>query len=231
MVAVAYAGESALKPGSQGAQSTETPGALNPGGAYGIWSLNGPLQASLDTFAKRMALPVDAVDTQLYWLLNECASDARYAKVWQAIQAGTPYEQFIPIFVEVFEVPKEPGPEIARSVAFAKELDAEAPTVSVPAPAMPAAPAPIAQSAAPQSEAMTMEAALAVLIPILAPLAQAAAPLLEAAIMGGIGGALKHAPTLPVFPVLPPVAAGGQPATLADFVAELLKQLQDSKTT
>src|SRR5271157_6234060 len=82
MVAVAYAGESGLKPGSQGNQSSETPGALNAHGAYGIWSLNGPLQQSLATFAEKEKLPVESVNTQLYWLLNQCADNPRYAAVW-----------------------------------------------------------------------------------------------------------------------------------------------------
>jgi Phage tail lysozyme len=133
MVAVAYAGESQLNPGSQGTQGTEHGGALNSSGAYGIWSLNGQLQQSLADFATREKLPVDAVNTQLYWLLNECASNSRYAAVWSAIQKGMDYADFIPLFIKVFEVPANPTTEIQRSIAFADALYAA--VSAIPAPA------------------------------------------------------------------------------------------------
>ena len=257
MVAVAYAGESNLKPGSQGNQSTETPGALNPHGAYGIWSLNGPLQESLKAFAAKERLPVENINTQLYWLLNTCASNPRYAAVWAAIREGMGYEQFIPLFVAKFEVPKAPGAEDNRSLVFARELDAAvaaslkadpvpsaAPAPAAPpAPATPSlpgaleeiehmiagvvqqlqppppppipdappptgAPAPSLPDAGVTAVALTPVAdaiiasviraliastpGLAAAAPLLSPVAADVAPIIESAIVGLVGGIIKH---------------------------------------
>jgi hypothetical protein len=141
IVSVLYAGESALNPGSQGAQSTEMPGALNPSGAYGIASWNGPRQAALQAFATKEGLPVGAVNTQLAFVLTESANS--YPTVWAAIQkAGMTYANFIPIFVESYESPANPTAEISRSLAFAATLYPAVPAVAAPAPIPPTAPQP-----------------------------------------------------------------------------------------
>jgi hypothetical protein len=125
--------ESKLNPGSQGVQATETPGALNPGGAYGIASWNGERQQHLADFAKTKNLPVDQLETQLWFVLNESAN--RYLKTWNALMSGGTYEQIIPVFVADYENPKEHGREIDGSFIFAHEL---APLVPLRVPEVPA---------------------------------------------------------------------------------------------
>lgn len=148
IVSVLYAGESGLNPGSQGKQSTETPGALNPSGAYGIASWNGPRQTALATFAKVKNLPVDQVNTQLLFVLTECANS--YPKVWDAIKGPTTYQNFIPIFVEDYEVPANPSAEIVRAQAFAATLYPAIPSPApAPAPAPPPTPTPAPAPKAP----------------------------------------------------------------------------------
>jgi len=139
IVAVLYAGESALNPGPQGNQSTETGGVLNPNGAYGIASWNGPRQALLQAFAQRYGLNVADINTQLHFVLTESANN--YPAVWTAInQPGMTYQNFIPIFVSTYEVPANPQAEDARSMTFATNLySAVSP---VPSPVPPPTPVP-----------------------------------------------------------------------------------------
>jgi len=131
IVAVLYSGESGLNPGSQGTQATEHGGALNPNGAYGIASWNGPRQAALAAFATAKNLPVGAVETQLLFVLTEAADS--YPEVWAAIQAGDKQTigNFVTVFVQKYEVPANPTAEIDRSLPLAQALLALSP---VPTP-------------------------------------------------------------------------------------------------
>jgi hypothetical protein len=123
--------ESKLSPDAQGVQKTETPGVLNPGGAYGIASWNGPRQQSLLTFATKKDLDPAAIGTQLDFVLTECANS--YPVVWKAIQNPTiNYTDFITIFVTSYEIPANIPAEIAASVAYAKSWYSE---IVEPAPA------------------------------------------------------------------------------------------------
>jgi hypothetical protein len=126
--------ESKLKPGSQGSQSTETPGTLNPGGAYGIASWNGPRQMALSAFAQRKGLSVGELNTQLAFVLTESAN--AYHNVWAAITSTQNYSQIIPIFVAEYENPKDHQAEINAAMAFAGPLYAAIPA-GIPQPAIP----------------------------------------------------------------------------------------------
>lgn len=123
IVSVLYAGESGLNPGPQpGSAGTDRGGVLYPSGAMGIASWNGPRQQALNTFAqKKGASPWD-LNTQLDFVLTECANS--YPEVWKFISANPslPYVQIIPIFVRQYENPKNPQAEIDRALAFAREL-------------------------------------------------------------------------------------------------------------
>ncbi len=122
IVAVLYAGESALNPGSQGKQSSETGGVLNPLGAYGIASWDGPRQEALQYFASAKGENVADLNTQLDFVLTECANS--YSAVWAGIQANMPVAQFGPLFVEKYESPANPAAEWTRSEALATALAA-----------------------------------------------------------------------------------------------------------
>jgi hypothetical protein len=140
--------ESKLSPGPQGLQATETPGVLNPGGAYGIASWNGPRQQGLADFAKIKNLQTDQLETQLWFVLNESAN--RYPKTWNALMSGGTYEQIIPVFVADYENPKDHQREIDGSLVFARELAplvpaavaADAPAPPAPQPTQPPTPPP-----------------------------------------------------------------------------------------
>ena len=75
IVSVLYAGESQLNPGPQPSTvTTDHGGVLYANGAYGIASWNGPRQQALANFAAAKGLPVGAVNTQLDFVLTECAN-------------------------------------------------------------------------------------------------------------------------------------------------------------
>lgn len=143
--------ESKLNPGSQGVQSTERGGVLNPNGAFGIASWNGPRQASLQNFATSKNLPVENVDTQLWFVLNEAANS--YPRTWAAIRSTAPYSEIIPVFVHEYENPADHQKEIDAALAIAAEIapfianvvptPVQAPTAPV-APAAPLPPPPVA---------------------------------------------------------------------------------------
>jgi hypothetical protein len=170
--------ESKLNPGPQGVQSTETPGALNPGGAYGICSWNGDRQQGLADFAKAKNLPVDQLETQLWFVLNEAAN--RYPKTWAALtNPQFTYEHMIPVFVADYENPKDHQREIEGSLAFARELAPLVPNIQ-PTPETPTppvlAPSPIPPPVTPpwsfsgphidDSEIETMAALYSILKPL-----------------------------------------------------------------
>ena len=163
LTAVLYV-ESALNPGSQGKQSTETPGALNPSGAYGIASWNGPRQAALQAFATKYGRAVGDLITQLDFVLTESANS--YPTVWKAItSASTTYTQMIQIMVDDYEVPADKSAEIDKAITLAQTLYSEqvAPQTSTMTPTP--APAPAQPTPAPaQSLRATIAAQVAVAV-------------------------------------------------------------------
>jgi hypothetical protein len=101
---------------------------LNPSGAYGIASWNGPRQAALAAFASTKGLDVALVNTQLLFVLTEAANS--YPKVWAAItNPNLTYDQIIPIFVADYENPADHAKEIAAALAIAVELIQVVPSV------------------------------------------------------------------------------------------------------
>jgi Phage tail lysozyme len=139
-VAVFYR-ESKLEPGSQGNQPTETPGVLNPAGAYGIFSANGPIQQDLLTYATKHGLPVDSLETQLSFALTEFAN--KYPSVWAAMRSTASYRAIVPIIVNDFERPKDREAEIRDALIVAEALAAVPPPSAQPTAPAPTAPAPV----------------------------------------------------------------------------------------
>lgn len=138
IVSVMYAVESKLHTGSQGHQSTETPGTLNPGGAYGIASWNGPRQAALGAFASKYGLKVDDLFTQLHFVLTESANS--YPQVWAVMQnPATTYQEMIVAFTDYYENPANKQNEISVAEAFAAsiwdQVVVPTPTTPLPSPA------------------------------------------------------------------------------------------------
>jgi hypothetical protein len=214
--------ESKLNPGSQGAQSTETPGALNPGGAYGIASWNGPRQEALARFAASKKVSVEALTTQLDFVLTESANS--YPSVWAAIQAGGSYADFIPIFVADYENPANHAAEINAALATARELDAAIPAaVPVPAPIPTPAPVLAPLPVATPVGGFTMNPAL---IASLAPLVEAVVLGLIKAFNAQLTAQLGAAAPAPVAapiaaPTIDPQQLG---STIASTVANVLAQ-------
>jgi hypothetical protein len=136
--------ESKLNPGSQGSQSSERGGILNAMGAFGVASWNGTRQADLLAFSQKKNLPVDSLETQLWFVLNEAAN--KYPKTWAAITGAGTYEEIIPVFVADYENPADHAKEIAAALEFAKELyplvPTEAPTAATPPAQAPTLPPP-----------------------------------------------------------------------------------------
>ena len=139
LVSVLYY-ESNLNPGSQGYQSTETPGVLNPHGAYGIASWNGPRQNTLLQFAATHNLTVSSLDTQLAFVLTEIANG--YPNCWAAIRSTASYQAIISILVDEYEDPKNKPAEINGALAIAGPLAALPPPQPAPPSAVPQAPSP-----------------------------------------------------------------------------------------
>lgn len=139
--------ESKLAPGSQGVQSTETPGALNPSGAYGIASWNGPRQAALAAFASSKGLDPSKLETQLDFVLTESANS--YPKVWAAIQNGARYQDLIPIFVADYENPADHQKEIDAAMGYANAWYPDVPAAPVSPPVAQVTPPPAAPPVAP----------------------------------------------------------------------------------
>lgn len=111
--------ESKLSTDSQGVQTTETPGVLNPSGAYGIASWNGPRQQALMNFANKKGWSASDLNTQLDFVLTESANS--YPVVWKAIQDPTiNYTDFINTFVTHYEIPADIPKEVAAALNYAK---------------------------------------------------------------------------------------------------------------
>src|SRR5271165_644722 len=113
--------ESDLHTGSQGVQASETPGALNPSGAYGIASWNGPRQAALKAFADKYGLQVSYLETQLHFVLTEAADS--YKEFWTAIVSpASKYADVISVMVDTYEIPANKEAEISKAMGIAAGL-------------------------------------------------------------------------------------------------------------
>jgi hypothetical protein len=160
IVSVLYR-ESSLNPGSQGVQKTETPGALNGSGAFGIASWNGPRQQALANYAKTFGLNVANLTTQLDFVLTEAANS--YSQFWAAIQnPASTYEQVIQVMVDTYEIPADKPKEIADALAIAKDIYAaypdQPPVTPAPTPVPAPAPAPAPTPAPPAPSPVSIDA-------------------------------------------------------------------------
>lgn len=120
IASVLYA-ESGLNPGPQDNEATDHGGVLAPA-AFGVASWNGNRQAALRAYADKHALDPRALNTQLDFVLAECADS--YRSVWDLVQAGdrVGIGSFITVFVRQYENPKNPAAEIARAFATAQRI-------------------------------------------------------------------------------------------------------------
>ena len=147
IAAVLYT-ESKLDPVSENNTGTETPGAINPHGSYGVAQWNGPRQQKLRDFATKKGADPALVETQLAFVLTEAANS--YPKFWSVIQqVDATYTDVINAMVTYYEVPANIPAEITTAMNHAKEFYAETivPTSTptpVPAPVVvpPATPTP-----------------------------------------------------------------------------------------
>lgn len=154
IVAVLVA-ESNLVPASQGVQASEHGGALNPAGAYGVASWNGPRQAKLSAFAAKYGRAPSDLLTQLDFVLTEAAND--YPTVWKAFtDPAATFTSVVTVMVDDYEIPADKPAEIARALAIAKDLVAATITPSSAAASVPAAP--IAAPPAPAPTAPSADA-------------------------------------------------------------------------
>jgi hypothetical protein len=161
--------ESALRPGSQGDQPSETPGVLNARAAFGIASWNGPRQARLKDFCDRHSLPYNNLQAQLDFVLNEIGN--YYPRSWSAIRSTElASDAIISVLVSEYENPADPGKEINGARALAGPLFAALQTYTPPA--KPPA----------SAGGTSMNAELAMLI----------APIIESLAAGLIKGLLSH---------------------------------------
>jgi len=147
---VLYYGESKLQTGNQpGTAHTDTGGVLWPN-AGGIASWNGSRQALLKAFCDRHKLAYTDLTAQLDFVLAEIWNPPGYPTVKAAIQsATTTVQQMISVFVESYERPAAPGPEITRAESGISDLMSDpglgvtvAPVIVLPLPP-PAVPAPL----------------------------------------------------------------------------------------
>ena len=171
--------ESNLNPTAENNSGTDAGGVINPKGAYGIAQWNGPRQAALKLFATGKNEDVSALNTQLDFVLTECANS--YPQVWAAILApGMTYANFISTFVNQYERPANEAAEVSAAMAIATPLYAlsvAAAPASVSEPAPIAAPTPIPAAAVPVTASATLgeitvdPALIAALAPIVESLA------------------------------------------------------------
>lgn len=144
--------ESGLRPGSQGVQSTEHGGVLNPRGAYGIASWNGPRQGDLKDFCDERGLSYDSLEAQLDFVLHEAANG--YPVTWAAIRSSASLEAVVKTFVEDYERPKNPAAEIADAIRIARALAAVPVAVQRPPAATPQVPVPTVPRHVPSGPAL-----------------------------------------------------------------------------
>jgi hypothetical protein len=241
---VLYYGESKLLTGNQpGTAHTDTGGILWPN-AGGIASWNGGRQALLKAFCDRHHLTYTDLTAQLDFVLAEIWNPPGYPAVKAAIQsATTTVQQMIAAFVQSYERPAAPAPEIARAEAGISELMSDpglnmtvAPIVVLPipptvAPGTPPAPIPPLVSLAPLPAATAPPTSLGVtlmdptLINALAPIVEAlAAGLFRALITQLSTTTATVAGTTPAA-VLATSAAAAPAVNLASLANELVPML------
>jgi hypothetical protein len=220
--------ESKLNPGSQGTQSSERGGELNPKGAFGIASWNGPRQGHLAKFAKARGMDVNLLTTQLYFVLNECANS--YPLSWAAIRSANPAETIIATFVADYENPLDHQAEIDRARVFAAPLRAALHAQPGPIGLPPVTPDPVPWTLPPITPLpqgptqMPTEALLALIIQIGAPIIQS----IVSAVLHAHGIKPQGAP--PPVVVAPPVQpAQIDPAALEQMIAAILAKLTAAK--
>jgi hypothetical protein len=228
LVSVLYA-ESGLNPGSQGTQSTETPGVLNPSGAYGIASWNGPRQEDLAKHAKMWNVPVDSLETQLHFVLTEMAN--HYKPSWEAMNSTGTYESIIEVLVPNYESPKDVPAEVARAKQIAAPLHIVVPE-TVPVVLKPMAPKP----ATPTTQLPTGVETVPPIDPVLiTTLVQLFAPIAESLLAGLVKGIIQQLATMQAkqAPVQLPIPLaslpGFDPAALAKLIAAELSAIQGVK--
>lgn len=151
--------ESGLNPLAENNSGSETGGAINSKGSYGLAQWNGPRQQSLANFAAVKGYNVASLNTQLDFVLTECANS--FSNVWTAIETNMDVIPFISLFVRTYENPAKPEPEIAGALATAQSLLA----LPVTTPALPAT-APVQPiSATADPELAALEALYAIMTP------------------------------------------------------------------
>jgi hypothetical protein len=203
--------ESKLNPGAQGSQSSETPGVLNPRGAYGIASWNGPRQKALADFAIKKVESPGLLNTQLDFVLTECANS--YPVVWHAIQTYTSYQSFIPVFVNNYEIPADKPKEIAAALAYADEWY---PLITAPAALPVVTPTPV--PTVPIGVGPMDAALLAQLAPIIEALAAGLFRALISQLSAAPGAAAAGTPVVAAPPAQPAIDLG----SLANALVPLL---------
>ena len=170
--AVLYA-ESGLKPGSQGTQASETPGQLNPSGAFGLASWNGPRQNDLKLYMDKYypGVPYATMEPQLAFVLTEAAgfslgsNPKGYPQFWAAITSpASHYSDVIEVMVDTYEIPADKPAEINRAMGYAKDFI----TYDFgPGPAVPPVPAPLPVPPSPVNSVVLDKATLAFLVKLL----------------------------------------------------------------
>lgn len=201
--------ESKLNPGTQGHQSTETPGVLNPFGAYGIASWNGPRQNHLQAFAAKHNLPVGDINTQLYFVLNEMANS--YPQSWGLINSNKGYVDIIPTIVAEYENPADHQKEINGALTFAASLYDAVPEIAPPIAEHPPNPIQTGVTAVPPIPPEIISLLVQILVPV--------ADQLFKTVLASHGIKLPGLPTAPAAPVTL------DPQTLAtEIIAAIQKQ-------
>lgn len=201
--------ESKLRPGSQGSQSTETPGTLNPGGAYGIASWNGPRQAALASYASKRGLNVGDLNTQLAFVLTEMANS--YPKSWAAVTSAQAFAQIIPVIVAEYENPKDHQAEINGAMTLAPQLYGVIPPAA-PKPAWPTTSTTVGVLPMPPIDPA-----------FIAALAQLLAPIAESIFAGVVKGISQHVTTAQTSAAPAPAF---DPAALAKLIVAEMAALQ-----
>jgi hypothetical protein len=224
---VLYYGESQLQTGNQpGTAHTDTGGVLWPN-AGGIASWNGPRQALLKAFCDRHKLAYTDLTAQLDFVLAEIWNPPGYPSVKAAIQsATTTVQQMITVFVENYERPAAPGPEITRAESGISELMADPglgmtvpPVIVLPTPP-PAVPAPLPSlPTAPSPGVNLMDpATLAALAPVFEAIAAGILRVILAQLTPGVVVGAAVGTVAPTTMVAPPI-------NLASLATELVPLL------
>jgi hypothetical protein len=229
---VLYYGESKLQTGNQpGTAHTDTGGVLWPN-AGGIASWNGGRQALLKAFCDRHKLAYTDLTAQLDFVLAEIWNPPGYPTVKAAIQsATTTVQEMIAVFVQSYERPAAPGPEITRAESGISDLMSDpglgvtvAPVIVLPIPP-PAVPTPLPSSPVALPGVSLMDAAL---IAALAPIVEALAAGLFRALITQLstttvaGGVVTPSPVLTTPTAAPAINLGSLVNELAPLLTSQL---------